>query len=86
MTRARGTTDLEAAARQAETGRRVVVRRGAGKRVAVVPAEDLDRLEALDREEDADLLAVALAAEAEARAAGEEPVPWSDVKRRLGLA
>lgn len=81
-------TDLETAAREAAAGRRAVVCLG-GKRLAVVPAEDLTRLEdfeAEDKAEDADLLAAALEAEAEARAKGEEPVPWADVKRRLGLA
>ncbi len=80
--------DLQTAAREAAAGRRAVVCLG-GKRLAVVPAEDLARLEGFEAEdeaEDADLLAVAREAEAKARAEGEEPVPWADVKRRLGLA
>ncbi|MBI2300689.1 MAG: type II toxin-antitoxin system Phd/YefM family antitoxin [Armatimonadetes bacterium] len=76
--------DLETALAEAAAGRRARVRRG-HKTVAVVPLEDLERLEELDAEEDADLLAASLAAEAEAKANGEEPVPWEDVKRRAGL-
>lgn len=89
MAKAGKTTDLEAALARVERGERVTLRRG-GKRFGLVTGADLDRLEALDRqedtEEDADLLAACLEAEAEAREKGEEPVPWEDVKRRLGLA
>lgn len=82
------TTDLDEAFAAAERGERVLLRRGS-RRFAVVPAADLSRLEALEADEaaeDADLLAACLAAEAEAKTNGEEPVPWEDVKRRLGLA
>ncbi|NUP99586.1 MAG: type II toxin-antitoxin system Phd/YefM family antitoxin, partial [Armatimonadetes bacterium] len=58
-------TDLDQALSEAAAGRRVLLRRG-GKRLALVSEEDLARLEAWDAEEDADLLAAAEAAEAEA--------------------
>lgn len=82
LARAFSTTELEAALDRVAKGERVVLRRG-GKRFAVVPSDDLDRLEELAREEDADLLATSLRAEAEARARGEEPVPWEEVDARL---
>lgn len=74
---------LEAAFAEAAGGRRVKVRRGR-KTVAVVPVEDLERLEELDRAEDRALGDVARAAKAEAEANGEAPVLWAEADRRLG--
>ena len=81
MAGAEGNTDLEAAACAAQAGRRVVVERESGKAIAVVPAEDLELIEELERREDADLLAASLEAEAK----DQQPSAWVDVKRRLGL-
>ncbi len=70
---------------RAAAGERVVVRRAGAELVAVVPVEDLRRLEKLEAEEDrldveaADRITLA------ARANGEEPVAWEQVKRELGL-
>jgi len=83
MARPSASSDLEAAARAAERGQRVVLQRGSGPSIAVVPAEDLDLIEELERREDADLLAASLAAEAVD--AGKAPEAWDAVKRRLGL-
>ena len=77
MARPNPTTDLEAAARQAESGLRVLVQRGS-KRVAVMPEADLQRLEDL---EDA---AEARAAMATSEADGEVHIPMAEVRRRLG--
>ena len=76
--------DLEAAFRDAAAGRRVKVRRGR-KTVGVVPARDLDRLEAMDEEEDRLLAQIGRAALEEFRASGEEAVSLEEVRRRLGL-
>lgn len=74
---------MEDAFAEAVSGRRVKVRRGR-RAVAVVPMEDLQRLEELDAEEDRLLGEAAQAAKAEAEAKGEKPVPWEDADRRLG--
>lgn len=58
-----------------------IVRRG--KRLAaVVPAEDVDLLEALEDRVDADDLRRALG---DAKRKGEKSIPWRKVRRGLGL-
>jgi maleate cis-trans isomerase len=76
-------TTLEAAFTEAAAGRRVKVRRGR-QAVAVVPVEDLARLEELDAEEDRLLGEAAQQAKAAAEAQGETPVPWEEADQRLG--
>ncbi|MCC7492726.1 MAG: hypothetical protein IT204_10280 [Fimbriimonadaceae bacterium] len=74
--------DFEAACRTVAAGGRAVVQRE-GLQLAVVPLDDLARLEELDAQEDADLLAASLAAEAAVQERGEQPVPWAAAERRL---
>lgn len=76
--------DFEEAFADAVAGRRVTVRRGR-KAVAVVPTEDLARLEELDRLDDEALARTGAAELAEFQASGETAVPWAEVKARLGL-
>lgn len=70
---------------RAAAGERVVVRRAGAELVAVVPLEDLRRLEELEAEEDRLDAEEAERIMAVARANGEEPVAWEQVKRELGL-
>jgi hypothetical protein len=49
---------------------------------AIVPAEDLDLLEAMEDRIDADDARKVLA---DMKAKGEKPIPWVKVKKRLGL-
>ncbi len=74
--------DLESAFAEAVAGRRVLVRRGPDA-VAVIPIHDLEQLELLDDQEDADLRAASEAVEAADQ--GQPSVSWSEVKRRAGL-
>ena len=78
MARPAAPKDLDQALAEAAGGRRAVVQY-AGKRLAVVPASDLRRLEEL---EDA---AEARAALAEFEASGEPASSSADVRGRLGL-
>ncbi|MBI3184064.1 MAG: type II toxin-antitoxin system Phd/YefM family antitoxin [Myxococcales bacterium] len=61
---------------------RVVLTRRGKKLVAVVPVEDLERLEALEDKLD---VAAAERAEKRAKAKGEKPIPWDKAKKKLGL-
>jgi prevent-host-death family protein len=64
-------------------GKERIVLQSQGHDVAVlVPIEDLSLLERL---EDLADLKVAEAAEAEAAAKGETPIPWDEARQRLGL-
>jgi hypothetical protein len=75
------TRDVAEAVAAAAAGRRIRLRHGKTT-VAVVPAEDLELLEAL---EDQALNEVADAAIAEFEASGEAAIPWAEVKKRAGL-
>jgi len=78
-------TDLQAAASEAEAGRRVVVSFD-GKRLAVMPAEDLARLEAYEaEEEDRALAEEARASVVEFSASGESGKPVEELRREFGL-
>ncbi len=61
---------------------RVVLTRRGKKLVAVIPVEDLEKLEALEDELD---IAAAEKAEKRAKAKGEKPVAWAKAKKALGL-
>ncbi len=74
-------TDLGKALDEAAAGGRAIVRHGR-KRLAIVPAEDLDLLEEF---EDRVLGELAEAAATEFRESGEAAIPWEEVKRRAGL-
>ncbi len=78
MARAADALDWKTILARAAQGERVVLRH-AGKRLAVIPAKDLERLE--DLEDDAE----ARAALAEFEASGEALIPAAEVHRRLGL-
>lgn len=68
--------------RVAYRGERVVLERRGKNVAALVPIEDLKRLEELEDRLDAAAMKRALA---EARRKGEKPIPWSKAKRELGL-
>ena len=70
---------------RAAAGERVVLRRAGAEFVAVVPLEDLRRLEKLEAEEDRVDVEDAERIMAAALANGEAPVAWEQVKRELGL-
>ncbi|NUQ00770.1 MAG: hypothetical protein HUU35_13045 [Armatimonadetes bacterium] len=76
--------DMDAAFAAAAGGCRVRVRRGR-KAVAVVPLEDLQRLEELDSSEDRLLGDLADSAKQEWETAGKPTIAWDDVKRAAGL-
>jgi prevent-host-death family protein len=57
-------------------GRRMIVTRNRRPRMALVPVEDLERLRALEDEEDAGAIR---------DRAGEPTTPWERVKAELGL-
>ena len=61
---------------------RVIVRRKGKSVAAIVPIEDLATLEELEDRRD---LAQAKKALAEAKKKGEKPIPWTKVRRELGL-
>ena len=76
--------DLRAALDEALAGRRAVLTRGP-LRIAVVPQDDLDRLEELDRLEDEMDAAAGAAAWEEAVANGDEGISADELFRELGL-
>ena len=61
---------------------RVVVERRGKKLVAVVPVEDLELIEEIEDQLDAE---EARRAKAEARRKKEKPIPWQKARRELGL-
>ncbi len=61
---------------------RVALTRYGHTMAAIVPAEDLDLLEAMEDRIDAQDARKALA---EMKAKGDKPIPWAKVKKRLGL-
>ena len=74
------------ALKRAASGERVPITSGGEIRAALVPVEDLRRLEAMDAEEDrldVDDAEQALKAFQES---GEPPVPWEQIKHELGLS
>ncbi len=71
---------LESTMERVRQGERVVLRRGRRVVAAVVPIEDLKRLQQLEDEED---LRDARAALKEAKRKGT--IPWGKVKAELGL-
>jgi len=68
--------------RVAYQGERVRIDRRGAPSVAIIPIEDLELLELLEDQLDIETAAKALA---EMKAKGEKPVPWDEVKARLGL-
>ena len=76
-------TKLSTTLRRVRTRHDRILLREKGKDVAaLVPVEDLATLEELEDRIDAEIGAKALA---EMRAKGEKPIPWEQVKARLGL-
>lgn len=71
--------------RAASAGERVTLTHDGAPVAAVVSLDDLRVLEAIEAEEDRLDVEEAERVMAEARARGEEPVPWEQVKRDLGL-
>ena len=67
---------------RARRGERIVLVRRGKPVAALVPAEDLARLEAMEDREDA---TEAERAEREAEKRGDRPVPWEKVKKDAGL-
>lgn len=61
---------------------RVALTRYGHTLAAIVPAEDLELLEAMEDRIDADDARQVLA---DMKANGEKPIPWAKVKKRLGL-
>ncbi len=68
--------------RVVSNGERVILRRRSKQVAAVVPIEDLKRLEELEDRQDVEYARAALE---EMRRTGAKPVPWSRVKTRAGL-
>ena len=68
--------------RVAYQGERVRIDRRGAPSVAIIPIEDLELLEFLEDQIDIDAAEKALA---EMKTQGEKPVPWDEVKARLGL-
>ncbi len=68
--------------RVAYRGERVRIDRRGAPSVAIIPIEDLELLELL--EDQIDIQAAQRTIE-EMKAKGEKPVPWDEVKARLGL-
>ncbi len=60
----------------------MIVRRRGQDVAAIVPLEDLRRLEELEDRADAEAAREALA---EMKRTGRKPTPWGDVKREAGL-
>ncbi len=84
MTRNTPAQNLEHALAEAASGRRVILRRG-GKRLAIIGAADLARLEQSDADEElADAKAID-GALAELAASGQEPRPLEELLAELGL-
>ncbi len=61
---------------------RVILTRRGKRLVAVIPVEDLERLQAL---EDRLEVEAAESAEKRAKAKGQRPIPWDAAKKKLGL-
>lgn len=61
---------------------RVALTRYGRTLAAIVPAEDLEWLEAMEDRIDSEDAEKALA---QMKAKGEKPIPWATVKKRLGL-
>jgi PHD/YefM family antitoxin component YafN of YafNO toxin-antitoxin module len=79
---ANGKQDLASAAEQVKkNGKRLAIRRKGRVIAALVPADDLELLEEMDRR---DLLA-ARRAVAQAKSRGEKPIPWEQVRKQLKL-
>lgn len=70
------------ALRRAARGERLVVQRRGRDVAALVPLEDLARLEEAEDEADARAAREALD---EMERTGEKPIPWEQVKREAGL-
>ena len=68
--------------RVAYRSERVRIDRRGAPSVAIIPIEDLELLEFLEDQIDIEAAEKALA---EMKANGEKPVPWEEVKARLGL-
>jgi len=64
-----------------QNGERMPIRRNGRVIAALVPADDLKVLEEMDRQD----RRAARRALARAKARGEKPVPWSEVRKRLKL-
>ncbi|MBI4860608.1 MAG: type II toxin-antitoxin system Phd/YefM family antitoxin [Candidatus Riflebacteria bacterium] len=60
---------------------RVVLTRRGKTLAAIVPVEDLERLEELEDQLDVEKARRRIA---DAKARGEEPIPWDEAKKRLG--
>lgn len=78
--------ETEQAVERAAAGERVVLRRRGTELVAIVPLEDLHRLQALEAEEDRLDAQEAEQALADVRAGREQTVPLDDVLSELGLS
>ena len=68
-----------------EAGERVVLTHKGAPVAAVVSLEDLHRLEAIEAEEDRIDVETVRQFDADVAAGREQPVPWEQVKRNLGL-
>lgn len=72
----------ELANRAGYKGERIVLERRGKPVAALISVEDLELLERLEDRADYD---EAIRVEREARERGEDPIPWEEVKRELGL-
>ncbi|MCC7409242.1 MAG: type II toxin-antitoxin system Phd/YefM family antitoxin [Phycisphaeraceae bacterium] len=63
-------------------GERVLLERRGKPTAALVSVEDMELLEALEDRED---IRAAKRAIAEAKRKGEKPIPWTELKAKLGL-
>lgn len=68
--------------RVVSNGERVILRRRSKQVAAVVPIEDLKRLEELEDRQDVEYAQAALE---EMKQTGAKPIPWSKVKTHAGL-
>ena len=87
VTAARAAKSFAKTLERVRVGReRIIVERNGKELAAIVPVEDLKLLMRLVEEvEDNALAELAIEREREAEAKGEKPIPWTKVRRDLGL-
>jgi prevent-host-death family protein len=87
VTAARAAKSFAKTLERVRVGReRIIVERNGKELAAIVPVEDLKLLMRLVEEvEDNALAEMAIEREREAEKKGEKPIPWTKVRRELGL-